>query len=300
MKIPVGKTLEAAFSFTFRNFFSVLGTVWFPLLVAIVLVAGVAILSFAGMHGDFPDPKTDQAAFLQMLPRLAGILLWFWIVFIIAGAMIQVGLLRKALGLHPSPVFIFFSLGPDVWRMIGALFLVFLVSIGMALGAVVAGFLVYGIAHVALGEPGSYWIAGLAGIVLFCAYIYSIVRLTYFVPVIVVAEHHIGLGRSWELGRGNFWRIILISIVLSFAVNMVSGMIQSTFAPPFMMTFNQHGGAPDFFKIYATYMHSAGPLIGILFIFQTIFLYGLMAGAVANAYRAVTTPPVPPEGTQPA
>jgi hypothetical protein len=297
MKIPVGKTLEAAFTFTFRNFFSVVGTVWFPLLVAIVLVVGLAILAFAGMHGNFPDPKIDQAAFLQMVPRLIGLFSWFWFVFIVAGAMIQVGLLRKALGLHPSPVFIFFSLGSDVWRMIGALFLIFLISICLVLAFVAAGFVVYGIAHVAVGEPGSYWIAGLSGFALFCGYIYSIVRLAYFVPVIVVAEHHIGIGRAWELGRGNFWRIILISFVLSLAVNIVTGMIQSTFAPPFIVTPGQPVDPAEFFKMYMTYMHSFGPLLLVLFIVQMIFLYGLMAGAAANAYRAVTAPP---EGTQPA
>jgi hypothetical protein len=297
MKIPVGKTLEAAFSFTFRNFFSVLGTVWFPLLIAVVLVVGLAVFSFTGVQGEFQSETFDRAALMQLLPRFAGVMVWFWFVIIIAGAMIQVGLLRKALGLHPAPVFIFFSLGPDVWRMIGALFLVALISIGLALGFVVAGFVVYGIAHVAIGEPGSYWLAGWAAFVLWCAFIYSMVRLTYFVPVIVVAEQHIGLSRAWDLGRGNFWRILAITIVLSLAVNIVAGMIQSTFAPPFAMTMGQPIPPAEFLKTYMTYMRSMGPLIGIVTILQMIFLYGLMAGAAANAYRAVTAPP---EGIQPA
>jgi hypothetical protein len=297
MKIPVGKTLEAAFTFLFRNFLSVIGTVWFPMLVAIVLVAAVAILSFAGMSGNFSDIKDNQALLLQILPRLIGIFAWFCVVVIVIGAMIQVGLLRKALGQHPSPVFIYFSLGGDVWRMIGAMFLVFIISMGLALGFTAAGFAVYGIAHVGLGEPGSYWLTALAGIAFFCAYFYALVRLSYFLPVVVVAEHHIGIGRAWELSRGNFWRIIALSIVLSLAVNIVVGIIQSAFAPPFAMTIGQQTDPADLLKLYMSYMHSMAPLLAITTMLQSIFLYGLMAGAAANAYRAVMSPP---EGTQPA
>ena len=51
---------------------------------------------------------------------------------------------------------------------------------------------------------------GLAGIVAVLWYIYAAVRLVFFLPAVVVAEEQIGLGRSWALGRGNFWRIIIV------------------------------------------------------------------------------------------
>jgi hypothetical protein len=296
MKIPVGKTLEAAFTFGFRNFLSILGTVWFPALVAIALIGGIALLAFAGMHGNFPDPKLDPIGFTHAMVHLGGLMGWVWIVFIVIGAMIQVGLLRKALGLHPGPVFIYFSLGADVWRMIGAMFLIFLIMIGLCIAAVVAGFAAYGIAHVATGEPGSYWIASLAGIVLFCIYIYIAVRISYFVPVVVVAENHIGIGRAWSLAAGNFWRIFAIVIVISLAVNIAAGMLQSAFAPPFMMTFSQPVDPSEFLRNYMHYLSSAGPIIGLVSLLQMVLLYGLLAGAAANAYRAVTSPP--PEGLQ--
>ena len=297
MKIPVGKTLEAAFNFFFKNFLSVLGTVWFPVVMAIVLIGGAAFLMVAGMHGAVPDPKTDAAAFGQFFLRLIPLILWALIVVIVTGAMVQVGLLRKALGLHPSPVFIYYSLGSDVWRMIGALFLILVITIGLEIGFVAACLVIYGIAHVALGEPGSYWIAALAGVVSFCACIYSIVRLSYFIPTIVVAEHHIGLGRSWELGRGNFWRIFLLNFVILLAVGIVAGMVQSIFMPPFMMNVDQHADFHELMRQSMAYLHTSGPVLAIVGIFRVVFQYGLMAGAAANAYRAVTSPP---EGTQPA
>lgn len=297
MKIPVGKTLEAAFIFAFRNILSILGTVWFPVLVAGVLIGGAAFLTVSGMHGHIPDPKTQWAAFVQFLLQLIPLLVWAVIVVIVTGAMVQVGLLRKALGLHPSPVFVFYSLGRDVWRLIGASFLLLVIAIGLEIAFVAAGFIVYGVAHATLHEPGSYWIAGAAGVVLFCAYFYCMVRLGYFVPVIVVAEHHIGIGRSWELARGNFWRIIAITIVLSLAIGIVAQMVQAIFLPPFMTTFDEHGDPHMVMQRIMAYFHTVAPILIVVGLFRIIFQYGLMAGAAANAYRAVTPPP---EGTQPA
>jgi len=48
MKIPVGRTLEAAFTFVFKNFLSVLGIVWFPMLVAVASIDQDAL----GKQGD--------------------------------------------------------------------------------------------------------------------------------------------------------------------------------------------------------------------------------------------------------
>jgi hypothetical protein len=273
----------------------VLGVVWFPVLAAIVLIGGAAFLAVGGMHGSFPDPKIDPTGFMRALAHLSGLFGWVWLVFMVVGAMIQVGLLRKALGLHPGPVFIYFSLGADVWRMLGAMFLIFVIMMGIAIGLVLAGLVIYGIAHVAMGEPGSYWIAGLAAFVLFCAYIYSIVRISYFVPAVVVAENHIGIGRAWSLAGGNFWRIIAIVLVITLAVNIVASMVSATFAPSFMMTFGQPTDPAQFLRHYTTYLGTFGPLLGIVYLLQTVLLYGLFAGAAANAYRAVTSPP---EGTQ--
>jgi hypothetical protein len=302
MKIPVGKTLEAAFNFGFKNFFSILGIVWFPFLVGIALIVGAIVLSLAGLQGVNLDPKMNPAGFVHAMIHLSGAFVVAWVVFLVAGAMIQVGLLRKALGLHPGPVFIYFSLGPDVWRMLGAMLLLFVIMMGIVIGLTLAGLAAYGIAHVAMGEPGSYWIAGLAGVVLFCAYIYSVVRISYFVPVVVVAERHIGIGRAWALARGNFWRIVAVVLVISLAVNIVASMLTSIVAPSFMMTFNSQSDPTEFLHHYMTYLSSYGPLLGIVYLLQTVLLYGLLAGASANAYRALTEPaPIaapPPQGMQ--
>jgi hypothetical protein len=191
MKIPVGKTLEAAFTFVFRNFLSIFGIFWFPMLVAVVLVGGVLVKIVMGIH-HIPDLTNDPQAFAVLLPELIGFGLWCMVVFIVTGAMIQVGLLRKALGLHPSPVFIFYSLGGDVWRMIGALFLLILIVIAMELGLFAVNGLIYWVGNMMTGKSVAILVVVITGIASFCFYIYAIVRLGYFLPAVVVAEHHIG------------------------------------------------------------------------------------------------------------
>ncbi|MGA9794708.1 MAG: hypothetical protein WBQ17_04145 [Rhizomicrobium sp.] len=295
MKIPVGRTLEAAFTFGLKSFLSVLGTVWLPILVTIVLIGGAVTLSVMSLHGRVFGP--DPTALLHLLVHMSGALALAWIVFMIMGAMIQVGLLRKALGLHPGPVFVYFSLGTDVRRMLGAMLLLSVIYVGVGIGFAAAEVAIFAVAHSLSWGPGGYWIAGIACVVLACAYIYIVIRISYFLPAVVVAENRIGIGRAWALGGGNFWRIVAVVLVIVLAVNIAASMLSSVFAPPFLSTFGPRPDPAEFFHRYLQYMASAGPMLGIVYLLQTVLLYGLFAGAAASAYRAVTSPS---EGLKPA
>lgn len=298
MKIPVGKTLEAAFTFVFKNFLSVVGIFWFPMLVGLVLIGGVLVRIVIGIH-HFPDPTTDPQTFTRLVVEFIAFDVWLLVVILVTGAMIQVGLLRKALGLHPSPVFIFYSLGSDVWRMIGATFLLIVIVIAVELGLFAANGLLYWLLNAMAGKALAVIAVVVTGIASFCFYVYVAVRLGYFLPAVVVAEHRIGLGRSWELARGNVWRILALVVVIVIAVFFVFGTLQSLFAPPFIMDFTSaHTDPHEVLRSLVVYLRSAGPVLAIVDILQMLFIYGLMAGAVANAYRAVTQTPPLSQGTQ--
>jgi hypothetical protein len=305
MKIPVGETLEAAFGFAFTRFLSVLGTMWFPVLIGVAIVGGAAFATLSGFHAVFVDAKADPMAALHAMVHLSGLISAFWVVFLVIGAMIQVGLLRKALGLHPGPVFVYFSLGAEVWRLVGATLLLWLIFIGMAAAGVVAGLVVFGLSQSFVPAPGRYWIDGIAFFALGCAYLYAFVRISYFVPVVVVAEGHIGIGRAWELAGGNFWRIVAIVLVIVIAVNVVASMLSAIFMPPFatMMTWGIHTDPADLLRHYMTHLTAASPVLVLIYLLQNVLLYGLLAGASANAYRALA-PADPtaaaPQGMHPA
>jgi hypothetical protein len=222
-------------------------------------------------------------------------------------AMVGVGLMRKALGQHPEPVYFFFSLGEQVWRMIGAFLLLMLLAWGLmiafaiGLGAVSFALSKYAPAAQVVVTVLLTFAAILAGI-------YAFVRLQFFIPAVVVAEHHIGLRRSWNLGRGNFWRIIGIMILVSLPpyivfttifssilqISMSSHAAELAAVSPHMM---QGKMTPEelrqFFKIIFAAIASVWPILAIMELLYMVALSGMSAGAVATAYKLVTGAPEP-------
>ena len=208
-KIPVGETISGAYGFAFAGFLTVLGTVWFPYLLLIAIDAGAVYLIAPDLPAQLMHGNIDMS-FVYSLHRVRGI---FTLVSFVIGSMITVGLQQRALGQVQGPTFFFFSLGAPVWRMLGAYFLaivaiVFISVITVAITTVLCIAAVHHIQHFGIA------IAVILGIAAFCWIVYACVRLTFFLPAVVVAEQDIGLIRAWELGGGNFWRIIAVAFVV--------------------------------------------------------------------------------------
>jgi hypothetical protein len=216
---------------------------------------------------------------------------------LLVSSMVTVGVLRKALGQHPGPVFFFFSLGSQVWRLIGSYLLVFLLIWG---GAVVAGgligltyFLLQKAAPTAAGP-----ITVLLGIAAFLYWIYAFVRIFFFIPAVVVAENHIGLRRSWHLGRGNFWRIVGILLIMTIPIGIAAQMIEGPVLQFGLGVVQAPIGphpSPDeirkFFTVLLEAVKKVGPALLLIQLVHWVLLSGLMGGAVANAYNLVTGGP---------
>jgi hypothetical protein len=296
MKIPFERTIAGAYRFAFSNILSVIGVGWFPFLLYGVLAAGLVYLLWPVVEGLWiADQKTiDQAKLLTSAPQLAGAVVLLIGALVLTQAMVTVGLLRKALGMHPGPVFVYFSLGGQVWRLIGSYLLMMLLIWG---GALLVGAAVAAIA-VLLGKVAEPAQAPVTGILIFCAllaYIYSIIRLSFFIPAVVVAENHIGLRRSWHLGGGNFWRIVGIMLIVSLPIQLAAQTITSTMLQLAMtpgLTIQQ-GPMTDVesHKFFADLIAAArriGPYVVLVQLLYLVLLSGLNAGAVANAYKAIT------------
>jgi hypothetical protein len=233
---------------------------------------------------------------------------------LVAIAMVNVGVIRKALGKHPGPVFFFFSLGSQVWRMIGAylllMVLVWGVLIAMTLGIGAVSFLLSKI------SPG---VQTLGTVILTIAAffwgIYAAVRVQFFLPAVVVAENHIGIRRSWHLGRDNFWRIVGIVILITLPVGIVVStitqvMMQMAIGPQLlpMAGWPPNSAHPamtpaelhHYFSAMFGAMRNVWPYLAVVELLYAIVLTGLSAGAVANAYNLVTGGPeiAPPSGSK--
>lgn len=290
MKMPVGETLEGAFGFLFRNIISVIGTFWFPYLVAGAIIGGAVYLT----HPDFSafttmGPNGDPKAALAFFQQFRGVFTLGWLVLLIVGSMVRVGLLRKALGLHEGPVLIYFSLGAPVWRMLGANILLGILAIAVVIAAIAGCGAVFVAAGASLKQPLLGLVDTIAVVLAIFVPLYVILRFMFFLGPVVVAEERIGLGRAWSLGGGNVLRAIVVVIAISVAVGIVFSILSSFVLPPLpIAAMQQPPNAQTIFNLEMQMLRKAGPLLVVLWTLQILFTEGLLAGAMASGYRAVT------------
>jgi len=303
MKIAVGRALEDAYSFAFKRFFSVLGTVWFPYLILFVIFGCVFVTFFAQFgplwietmrRGPFEtrsmDPEMMRDMFRHMT-SLVGFAPLLLLVALVVRSMVLVGLLQLALDQREGPVFVYFSLGAPVWRLFGA-FLLACVIIWI-IAAVLAGLCVaiwFGV-HT---FPQPNLLRGLAILIAVCLLVYTALRLIFFLPAVVVAEGHIGLGRAWELGGGNFWRMVitLLATFIPAAIvfSIVSGAVRAAMFAPLLPQLDDHHTTQQLWSILT---HQGVPYIIVAVLLQLLYsviLAGLGAGMIASAYRSVLPP----------
>ncbi|MEI9997210.1 MAG: hypothetical protein WDM91_21620 [Rhizomicrobium sp.] len=300
MKIPFENTISSAYRFAFSNILSIIGIAWFPYLILSaavgallyrmwpVFIAFMNAADAAKAAGKRPDPAEIQAFMVSFFGSYALVVP----LVLLMTAMVVVGMMRKALGLHPRPVFIFFSLGGQVWRLIGAYCLLFIMAYGGAILAVllvaIAAALLNGVS-----QQASIITAVVLGIVAALAYIYSFVRLYFFLPAVVVAENRIGLGRSWQLGGGNFWRIVgtvlLVTLPLALVTSVVLPSILQIFVVTDLGSLPSHPESAQ--KTLEDMLRMVGkvlPIFVALQLIQSILTTALNVGAAAAAYRSVT------------
>ena len=301
MKIPFERTIASAYRFAFTNILSIVGIGWFPFLLLVALVAGLVMLWLPQLSEIWltinkqADGETlDKSRLLALIGPAIGSYFLIIVAYVVVLAMVNVGLMRKALGLHPGPVFIFFSLGGQVWRLLGSYLLLMLLAWGVILAFVL------GIGGISLllskvAAPAQVPVTGLLCVIAFFWFFYAVVRVTFFIPAVVVAENHIGIRRAWHLGRGNFWRIIgillIVALPLSMAVSTIgSSMLQMAMGPDFGG--NLAGATPaEGQKVLMDMLHALGkiwPYYAALQLVGMILQAGLTAGASANAYNLVT------------
>jgi hypothetical protein len=297
-KIPVWKTVSFAYSFTFGHLATIIGLIWIPMLA-------ITVGTFFVMK---PYYETIAAAGAGGLAG-AGSMLFYVFAIQIAGllifAIVAVAITREALGLRkPGHVFAHFALGPAEFRVFGA----FLILIGLWLGFVLAYLLavgvVSGIIAFAMRATGgnaltATAIGGLVALVGFCAVIYAMVRLSYLVVPVTVAEGYVGVIRGWTLTQGNFWRIFAISLLAVLPIFCVIMGIEvailgpDAFIPP-LDALKDPAKEAEFAARQARTMLEHMPVVmGLSFLVSPI-LNGLIFAPGAIAYRAL----VPP-GSQP-
>ena len=286
-KIPVWSTLGGAVRFVARDFGNILGVFWLPMLL--LMVPSIWLQWQAVMQG-VNSPPHRLTLLLQP-------------VFIFLVAMQMLGIAQLALGLRTGPVWLYVSLGKPVWRLLGCWLLVAFFFLLAGLAAGFGGVLVTALLNRTLGMAAGA-LAGLAVLgLLVGGGIYCVVRLSFLlVPVIAMEEPKFALGRAWELGRGNFWRMFLISLIILLPLIvlelvLVFGFLFKGlhFPPPHaaaaqtaLFQAEMKARVSSLARGVVTYWYVVAPLTVI---FNVIF-YGVAVGAQCIGYRALQSDPV--------
>jgi hypothetical protein len=216
-KIPVGQTIAFAYRYVFAHIGTIIGLTWLPA----VLSSGVSYVaySYAAAHRVELEANDPQAAGAYFFLSLFSLL-----VTLLAVAIIAVAITRQVLGQRSTGVIVYFALGRSEWRMMAG-FVRLLLGMGvlfvLAAGISTIAFLLSGIP---VGSPGQVRLTPatiLAGLISWAVFLYaffSILRMGFLLPATIVAEEKGGLRRSYELARGNFWRVLAVALALGLPV----------------------------------------------------------------------------------
>jgi hypothetical protein len=306
-KISVGETISQTYGFAFGRYLPILGVIWLP---TIILGAFAYFFVLPDM-ANFPavmqqiSQHASQDPHTTLMPvalnRMASHGYLLDLIELVVFSVIAVGVTREALGLRTGPWFVYLSFGKAELLVMAAFFVVFVIIVVAVIALFIAGGIVGVVAALVFAGSGAHagsvstalsgaGIAFLVGVLIFFAMIYFFTRLTYLIVPVTVAEGRFGLGRSWELTKGNFWRIFgvaLATIIPLFVLEMI--FVGVAFGPAFVsfaMELQKHPDAANAnfaammqgMSSYMIYACVIGLLIGPI-------IYGLTLGQAAFAYR---------------
>lgn len=286
-KLPVGKTIVAAYAFTLNNLGAIIGYIWIPMLIATV-IGFFAQSTYIDAMITFVTTKNPS----DIGPAIMWVILSV-LMALLANAMMLVPVLELALGKRNDHVLAHFALGPPEWRMFGGylallgIFVVLLIAVGLISSAIKAAAL----AGAAVGTEAAAALALLVTSILFAA---VMVRLAFFIPAVTLLEGKIDLGRGWMLLQGNTARLLAAIVLIALPVVVVYfGIEIALFGTKAVLleTGGQAVSAPPTIEGLRE-IRKHMPFTEALGFFIAPLMMGLNAGAVAYAYRAVVAPGV--------
>jgi hypothetical protein len=290
-KIPVGQTVRFAYAFTFGEIGTVIGLIWIPTLIN-------AVASFFALRAYYHTLADSLESGLP--PSGAGVGLPFLLAFLamLLVAMIGVSLTQQALGIRQGPAFAHIALGSTELRAFGGffglylLFILFIAIVAIVLRIATAGSATAIQANPQLSGPAAAGIA-VAAVLGICVVLYMVIRLSFLLVPSVVAGGEFGLTRSWQLTKGNFWRIVAVGVSTLLPIALIFGIAElAILGPSFFIPDMTHGAAAGAnLRNMATQMRAVQDhmplLMGLSFVVSPL-LYGLMFSASAFAYRALS------------
>ena len=294
-KIPVGTTIAFAYRFLVTEIGTIVGIAWLPA----VLSSTVSYFArlYAVEHRALLDAGDPQVAGAYLLLSLASL-----VVLLFASSMVGVAITRAAMGQErpPGALLLYFAAGQTEWRMFSA-------NVRYLLGAAAL------LALAALITVAAFFLSGtpleppaqiqptaatvLAGLISWAVLLYAgatILRMGFLLPATIVVEEKGGLRRSYELAKGNFWRVLAVLLALGLPVVLLLlggeiAVLRSALGPDFARM-----NATDFFQKAGEAMDAKllpwQAFSAMIFILAS----GLIYSGAAFAYRAIEGGDAPP------
>jgi hypothetical protein len=271
-KLPVGKTISDAYGFTFSHLGTIIGLIWFPMVVSTLLNF---LPELAGNYSDGNANVVGSGAVENLAVLLLTLLL---------SAVMYVAVARQALGLRQGPAVFHFALGQPEFRVYGALLIIYFL-IGIAALAQVEAQSVGGPAALVAS------LTALPGIVFI---LFLAIRFGFLLVPAVVTENRLDFAHIWALTKGNFWRIFAVVAAIAIplwlievtsALALMGRELQAALPPA--QTSDPQVIQQHLSMIEDVFRRHMAELMGIGLILAP-FSLGLSLAASASAYRALT------------
>jgi hypothetical protein len=306
-KIPVLHTVSQAYGFAFGRYFSTLSIVWLPWLGLIVLAyflvlpnIGPIFALFAQIIQHPEDTAANQPLIMEM-NRHSAYLQLFNLVELVVSVMILSGITKEALGTRTGSRFYYLQFGNAELQVLVALILMVVILIGVMIACLLGGIVIGMVgAILSAAVPGTTGGRVFVGIFAFIAFVaafvasfYVLARSLFLLVPASVAENTIAVSRSWQLARGNIWRIFGIGVLVVLPLAIIELVIVSIFVIPLAMQLVQEGqsGGQEAVRHHVAQLMLAMPSFLVWFLplglLLTPIFYGLFVSAPVFAYRAL-------------
>jgi len=234
-KLPVFKTVGQVFSFVVeRRFFTLLRLIWFPALLSVLAGAGPAVYQFQKFRGQEVPPEAVWALFAD--PVYQALYVLNIVVSFVLSSVIAVCVHRLIFFGDARPgTYFYLRFTADEGRYILA-FILYSLVIFIVVLIPMSGHLAWvftqertfttfdpALMQEMVKDPRT-WLAYCLGL-LFALIVLT--RLGLVFPIIV-AEGKLSFARSWELTRGNFWRLIgfwIVTVILAILLIMLLAFV---------------------------------------------------------------------------
>jgi hypothetical protein len=235
-KLSVAELVTRSYRFAFGRYAALLGIVWLPALVLVALFAWLILPAVTAM-GPVIQYRSANPTILDpvIAPDFAMFALGDLLI-LFATVWMGLGVVGEALGLRKGSRFYYLP-GLDELRVAGAFFILFLIAYLVMSGAMLVIVLIGAKLVLALGGSlPSFALSAWRGPALFpfvalivCVEIVAIailVRLTFLMLPVALAEHRVTVVRSWRLMQGNVLRAVAVALAAFlpvFAIEFIFG-----------------------------------------------------------------------------